>query len=124
MVPEKDFNFTWLLLFLSENLVSSVIHDFLSLTVAYRKGVLLPYRLLQNRLLEDLLIEECRIINKKFFLPNITMLRSFKPSPAMNETHSVLHRKGLQDSDSKFDTINSVYKFKNVAVRTECIQDK
>lgn len=61
---------------------------------------------------------------KKIVLPNTTMLNSFKPTPAMNEAHSVSHRKGLQDSDSKFDTINSVYKFKNVAVRMERIQDK
>lgn len=65
------------------------MHDSLRLTVAYRKGALLPYKLLQNRLLQDLLIGECRIINEKFVLPYITMLSSFKPSPAMNETHSV-----------------------------------
>jgi len=52
------------------------------------------------------------------------MLSPFIPTSAMNEAHSVEHRKDLQGSDSKSDTINSVYKFKNVAVRTECIQDK
>lgn len=52
------------------------------------------------------------------------MLSPFIPTSAMNEAHSVEHMKDLQGSDSKSDTINSVYKFKNVAVRTECIQDK
>lgn len=61
---------------------------------------------------------------KKKVLPYITMLSSFIPPPAMNEAHSVERRKDLQDSYSKSDTINSVYNFNNVAVRTEYIQDK
>lgn len=61
---------------------------------------------------------------KKKVLPYITMLSPFIPPPAMNEAHSVERRKDLQDSYSKSDTINSVYNFNNVAVRTEYIQDK
>lgn len=62
--------------------------------------------------------------SRKIVLPHIAMLSPFIPTSAMNEAHSVERRKDLQGSDSKSDTINSVYKFKNVAVRTERIQDK
>lgn len=117
-------------------IVLSLLEYSVSLVVSYdtwlsqpncgmQKQIPVASKTTSKYLTQKILRKECIIIHeKKKVLPYITMLSSFIPPPAMNEAHSVERRKDLQDSYSKSDTINSVYNFNNVAVRTEYIQDK